>query len=122
MRFQVTVLIIDVFDQNGNVMPKDLYRNLQSPLKNSLNTKIGSRTWKIHDKEAIKMLCECDHDESYESGFFRINKLKWNIKLYPNGRQLTQFEVGDVLVQIQLEELVKPMIGLSFACASINER
>ena len=114
MKFQVTVLIIDVFDQNGNKVSKDIYRNLQSPLKHTLDTKIGSRTWKIHDKDAIKMLCQCNYDESYESGFFRINKLKWNIKLYPNGRELTQFEVGDVLLQIQLEELIKPMIGLSF--------
>ena len=86
MRFEVTVLVIDVFDQNGNAMTKDVYTNLQSPLKHTINTKMSGRTWKIDDRESIKMFCDCEFDESYESGFFRINKLKCNIKMYPNGR------------------------------------
>ena len=120
LKFECTVLIIDVFDENGNSIWNDdgnnitKYQKFSSPLAHTLNTKMGSRTWKIHNKAAIKMLCDSEYDESFESGFFSINKLKWNIKLYPNGKQHTQFEKGDVVLQIQLQELIKPMIGLSF--------
>ena len=112
LKFEVSVLIIDVFDTAGNEIVE--YKHLQSPLEHTLKTISNSRSWNIHNKEAIKMLLNAQSGSSFESGFFRLNKLEWNIKLYPNGRIESGFEDGDVLIQMQLKEMIKPMIALSF--------
>ena len=79
LKFEITVLVIDVFDINGNNIC-DKYESIQSPLQHTLNTKSSNRTWAIHDRKAIKMLWLSEHGVSFESGFFKIHKLKWNIK------------------------------------------
>eukprot|EP01084_Bolivina_argentea_P202152 345455_1 len=114
LKFEVNVLIIDVFDIDGNTLKVKDYQTLKSPLQNTLKTNICCRTWNIHNKKAIELLINSENGESFESGFFRLNKLEFNIKLYPNGNNKVGFDDGDILLQIQLKELVKPIESLSF--------
>ena len=78
----------------------------------------GSYIWKIDDKLRINNILNSCNGQLFESILFTMNKLKWQIRLYPNGNQ--QGNRGSVKVFLKLIELPtnfdRIMLSFSLLC------
>ena len=92
------------------------YESNKSLMFNGKNS--GSYIWKIDNKQTINNMLNANNGQLFESLPFYMSKLKWQIRLYPNGNQLVNR--GSVKIFLKLlslpSEFDRLMLSFSLLC------
>ena len=116
LTFKLKVVIIDIYDFNGNNLDIDTccdnVRDYKS-LKDIYNVNCSYYSWRITDNELLGRIKNAGKGEMFKSEIFEMNKMEWYFMLYPNGENVDD-DSGELRLKINLKEMPKDVKGVTF--------
>ena len=98
----VANFIEDEADEHMIHIPMDIVHLVALYVNDWFSTD-GAYRWKIEDPEMVHKMLTADNGQSFESPSFMMSRLKWKLKVYPNG--VDEGKLGYLIIQLHLLSL-----------------